>query len=130
MAADGGAATAREYLKESSLKAASVQYLQGQRWGSALPAPSAVGGRDAKGRGPTTVSVLDIEYEGGAPPLVYERPAATAGAEEATDYLADDALGLYYAGDFCSRRNPGFEAAALSGMAVAEHIARVVAAGM
>ena len=45
-----------------------------------------------------------------------------AGAEEARDYLADDGRGLYYAGDFCSRRNPGFEAAALSAMDAAEAI--------
>ena len=42
------------------------------------------------------------------------------------DFLADETLGLYYAGDFCSKRNPGFEAAALSGLDVAEHMLRTV----
>ena len=108
-----------------------VVYLQGQRWGSALPAPSGVGGRDAKGRGAQTVELMGVEYESSTPPLVFARPNPTADdlatmmfAEDADDYLADDALGLYYAGDFTSRRAPGFEAAALAGLAAAEHIAR------
>lgn len=100
-----------------------VLYLQGQRWGSALPAPVSVGGRDAKGRGEHTVELMGVEYESTTPPLVFSRPPPAAGAEDAADFLADDALGLYYAGDFTSRRAPGFEAAALAGHAAAEHIA-------
>lgn len=42
--------------------------------------------------------------------------------KERKDYLYDDALGLYYAGDFCSYRIAGVEAAVLSGINVAEHI--------
>ena len=38
------------------------------------------------------------------------------------DYLYDDNLGLYYAGDFCSRRTAGVEAACLSGLDVANHV--------
>ena len=38
------------------------------------------------------------------------------------DYLYDDSLGLFYAGDFCSRRTAGVEAASLSGMDVANHV--------
>lgn len=38
------------------------------------------------------------------------------------DYLYDDNLGLFYAGDFCSRRTAGVEAACLSGIDVANHV--------
>jgi hypothetical protein len=38
------------------------------------------------------------------------------------DYLYDDSLGLFYAGDFCSRRSAGVEAACLSGIDVANHV--------
>ena len=51
--------------------------------------------------------------------LVYPRPEKT---DRKDDFVADDGLGLYYAGDFCSNRNPGFESAALSGLDVARHI--------
>jgi renalase len=105
-----------------------VVYLQGQRWGSALPAPVSVGGRDAKGRGEHTVELMGVAYESATPPLVFPRPTPAPGAEDSADFLADDALGLYYAGDFTSRRAPGFEAAALAGRAAAEHIARRLAA--
>lgn len=119
------------------LTAAQVVYMQGQRWGSAVPAPASTAGRDCTGRCASTVEVLGVSYDGGdLPELVYDRPAAAAGhsgcdapANDSTrDFVADDALGLYSAGDFCSRRNPGFEAAALSGAAVADHIVSVVLA--
>jgi len=113
--------------EEEALNGANIVYLQGQRWGSALPAPSSVAHRDCNGRSDSTVNVLGTEYEGGkALQFVFERPAAAAGRGE--DYIADDGMHLYYAGDFCSQRNPGFEAAALSGADVAQHIARVVSA--
>jgi predicted NAD/FAD-dependent oxidoreductase len=101
-----------------------VVYLQGQRWGSGLPAPAAIGGRDDLGRGAGTASVMGVEYERNVPPLVYDRPArsGSSSAVEDVDYLADDALRLYYAGDFTSRRAPGFEAAALAGLDVAQHM--------
>lgn len=100
-------------------------YLQAQRWGSAFPAPAHVGGRDGDGRGEGTASVLGVAYESATPPLVYARPAApAASAAEDRDFLADDALKLVYAGDFCSRRPPGFEAACLSGVDAAEHLGR------
>ena len=38
------------------------------------------------------------------------------------DYLHDDNLKLFYAGDFCSRRSAGVEAACLSGIDVANHV--------
>lgn len=111
-----------------------VLYLQGQRWGSALPAPAAVYGRDANGGGPTTATVCGVRYERETLPLLYKRPSSSSTASSSSsggssvvvarrdDYLADDEMGLYYAGDFCSSRCPGFEAAALSAIDVAEHI--------
>ena len=100
-------------------------YLQAQRWGSAFPAPSSVEGRDVRGRGPTSMEVLGITYESAVPPLVYERPAAemSADAQDEADFLAEEALGIFYAGDYCSRRAPGFEAACLSGLEAGEYIA-------
>ena len=101
-----------------------VVYLQGQRWGSAIPAPSGVGGRDSLGRGGSTVRLMNVDYESATPDLVYQRPQATVTGERLQpDFLFDDLLGLYYAGDFTSHRSPGFEAACLSGIDVAEHIA-------
>ena len=39
------------------------------------------------------------------------------------DYLYDDELGLYYfCGDFCSKRVAGIQAAAMSGIDVADHV--------
>ena len=73
------------------------------------------------------MSVLDVTYEAATPPLVFERPAVAE--RERADFLADDELRLYYAGDFCSKRAPGFEAAALSGVDVAEHIRERLASG-
>ena len=137
-----------------------VLYLQGQRWGSALPAPSSVGGRDDLGKSERIVRLMEVDYEGGTPmELVYAataaqqhsaialtlprpslllsthrypRPKNTTGAEEAgvlsSDYLVDEDLMLFYAGDFVSRRNPGFEAASLSGLDAAVAIARSLAA--
>ena len=41
-------------------------YLQAQRWGSAMPAPTGVGGRDANCKSAqTTVDVLGVDYETG-----------------------------------------------------------------
>ena len=40
--------------------------------------------------------------------------AEGAAGGEGIDFVCDDELGLYYAGDFCSPRCPGAEAAALS----------------
>ena len=98
-------------------------YLQGQRWGSALPAPS----NRAKGSS-TTKIVLSVAHDSSRTiDLVYDSPAlretGTKGNEEADrDFVADPSLGLFYCGDFCSNKNPGFEAAALSGHDCASHI--------
>ena len=96
-----------------------VAYLDAQRWGSALPAPAGVGGRDAHGAGPGTVEVSGVRYDSTAAglPLV-----PRAEAPDAADFVADDGARLYYAGDFVSPRAPGLEAAALSGVHAARHL--------
>ena len=86
-------------------------YVQAQRWGSGLPAPL-VGMVEQD-----LETVCGVRYATKVPNLVYPRAA-----DGTKDYLADDAQGLYYAGDFCSQRCPGFEAAALSGLDVADHM--------
>ena len=76
-----------------------------------------------------------MAYETETPPLVYAPPrdAGEGGGEgggggggdvgaSRYDFVADGALGLYYAGDFTSHRPPGFEAATLSALDVAAHI--------
>ena len=101
-------------------------YLQGQRWGSALPAPAGIGGRDGFGRGAEATTEMGVTYDMSTPPLVYARPDPMESGRSAEDYLADAPLGLYYAGDFCSGRAPGFEAAALSGNDAAECLQRTL----
>jgi predicted NAD/FAD-dependent oxidoreductase len=93
-------------------------YMQAQRWGSGLPAPM-VGLLEKN-----IETVCGVRYATHIPNLVYPRPSNNENDADATvrDFLADDAQGLYYAGDFCSQRCPGFEAAALSGLDVAEHM--------
>jgi predicted NAD/FAD-dependent oxidoreductase len=87
-------------------------YLQAQRWGSGLPAPHSVLEEDVR-------TVCGVRYATKVPSLVYPRPTSSV---PTSDFLADDEEGLYYAGDFCSHRCPGFESAALSGLDVAHHM--------
>ena len=78
----------------------------------------------------TAHQVLGVTYESATPPLVYDRPSATIATtvaeDEDRDFIADDKLRIYYAGDYCSRRPPGFEAACLSGLDAAQHIASIL----
>jgi predicted NAD/FAD-dependent oxidoreductase len=99
-----------QYLPPSTSLPKAI-FLQGQRWGSGLPIPEDLVGRFDEILGTKYCSELKSS-------LVFERSFASA----SKDYIADDLLQLYYAGDFCSFRNPGFEAAALSGVHVANHI--------
>ena len=48
------------------------------------------------------------------------------GTHGGADYAADEGERLFYAGDFTSRRAPGFEAAALSGLDAASALKRVL----
>ena len=107
-------------------------YLQGQRWGSAFPAPAYTDGRDRNGVGPTTKTILDVQYETATPrlratPAVAAAAAADAEYNNGLNYVFDDELQVYYAGDYCSRHTPGVEAAVLSATDAASHIIRVLA---
>ena len=96
-----------------------VLHVSGQRWGSAMPAPAGVGGRDSDGRAAlATRGVLGTDYETAAAPPVM----ADAEGEEERLIFEDAADGVVYAGDYCSNRRPGFETAALSGMAAAAKV--------
>ena len=89
----------------------SVAYSQAQRWGSAMPsAPSWEG---------APVELMGVTYQAAIPPLMRPRPPG-----DEADFVAADEQRLYYAGDFCSRRAPGFEAAALSAADAAAHVVR------
>lgn len=118
---------------DSALPLPAAKYVGGQRWGSAFPVP-ANGGRDATGRGPTTVEVLRIAYDSAASLTL--SPCGDKPAEEVDeqkrprldcisteDFLADDESRLYYASDFVSSGLPGFESSALSALDAARHIA-------
>lgn len=89
-----------------------------------MPAPVGVYGRDGNGASESTVTVCGVRYEPETLNLLYERPTSESVYEQ--DFVADDSLGLYYAGDFCSARCPGFEAAALSAVDAAAHMAAVL----
>jgi hypothetical protein len=117
-------ATSRLRSDPSAEPTPEVVYLQGQRWGSAMPAPNRVDGRDAMGRCPSTVRLLDVAYESATPELVYDHPDKDGLSSTPTgiDFHWDNTESLYYAGDYCSSHNPGFEAAALSGCEAAFHI--------
>lgn len=86
-------------------------YLQAQRWGSGLPIPDALVKESAK--------ILGTEY---CSELTSSLVFKEKGNSFVKDFVADDNLQIYCAGDFCSSFNPGFEAAALSGHHVAQHI--------
>lgn len=86
-------------------------YLQAQRWGSGLPAPTNHLSANH------IVHVDGLDYVNHVENLVYDRPQT-----DEKDFVMDDERKLYYAGDFCSHCNPGFEAAALSGLDLARHL--------
>lgn len=92
-------------------------YQQAQRWGSGLPAPWESDGTVVNGNVEVTANVQYLSSP--VPILVYPRPTTTVPKD---DFVADDNSRLYYAGDFVSYRNPGFEAAALSAHDLARHL--------
>lgn len=85
-------------------------YLQAQRWGSGLPLPDSLIDKGEE--------ILGTQY---CAELKSSLVFSTA-ERQGRDFIADDNHRLYYAGDFCSCYNPGFEASALSGISVAQHI--------
>jgi hypothetical protein len=106
------------YLGDSPLPPQTV-YLQAQRWGSGLPI-------DPKKVAPEhTEEVCGTTYASKVKgSVVYSTPPSLTSSSPSQNFVVDDAMGLYYGGDFCSHLNPGFEAAALSGFDLAKHILR------
>lgn len=90
-------------------------YLQAQRWGSGLPVPDSLIDKVEEILGTRYCAELKSS-------LVFPTTE-----RQGQNFIADDDHGLYYAGDFCSYYNPGFEASALSGISVANHIVRQAA---
>jgi predicted NAD/FAD-dependent oxidoreductase len=109
-----------------------VVYLQGQRWGSAFPAPrvktqqckSAAGHwsvEEAQEEGDGRVRVAGVMYDSRTPDMSLSTERQQS-EDQQPDYFADLEKGAFYAGDFCSQRTPGVEAAVLSAVDAAEHI--------
>lgn len=98
-------------------------YLQGQRWGSAIP-----GDRDAA----DLVEIAGTKYQRSIPNLatkdtrVIPLMTSSASSDAKVDFLSDDSCGLYYCGDFCSYRVAGVEAAVLSAEDCARHVIKVM----
>ena len=110
------------YLEEHGEPLPSTVYLQAQRWGSGLPIdPRAVAPEH-------TEEICGTTYASGVPGSSLDRTLPSPPSSSSTttspgqNFVADDSMGLYYGGDFCSHLNPGFEAAALSGLDLAQHI--------
>ena len=90
-----------------------VTYLNAQRWGSAMPCH-----RHLDEASSTRREISGVAYDSGRAPL-----APTSRRNDAElDFLMDQDLMLFQAGDMMSRYTPGFEAAALSGMDTANHL--------
>ena len=92
-----------------------VLYLQGQRWGSAVPGSL---------RGGERVEIEGTLYQRSVPdltPVEVDSPKGASVAEK--DFLFDDEKKVYYCGDFVSSgRVPGVEAAYLSAEDCARHV--------
>jgi predicted NAD/FAD-dependent oxidoreductase len=94
-----------------------VSYLGAQRWGSAMPCH----GHLDKGS-PTRKVLSGVPYDSGLGPLA---PTTRAPSSD-RDFIADESLMLFQAGDMMSFHTPGFEGAALSGMDAANHIIEIL----
>jgi len=101
-------------LEASGTDMPEAVYLQAQRWGSGLPAPPSTSPENI-------VQVCGVDYAQRIPSLVFERPAVLK-----SDFVANNGMRLFAAGDFTSQRCPGFEAAALAGVDVAQHMIEVL----
>ena len=87
-----------------------------------MPAPL-THGRDADGRSDATKDVLGTAFDASSTEQLAGVGGGGAGAE---DFVAGGAVNLFSAGDCPSRRAPGFEAAALSGLDAASALKRVL----
>jgi len=88
-------------------------YLGAQRWGSALPAH-----RHLDEASLTRKEIAGVAYDSGKAPLA---PTSTT-VEGSINFVKDESLMLFQAGDMVSSQTPGFESAALSGIETAEYI--------
>ncbi|EOD22427.1 hypothetical protein EMIHUDRAFT_200815 [Emiliania huxleyi CCMP1516] len=82
-------------LAAASVPLPAAVYMHAQRWGSALPSPASVFGRDADGAhkplgsaASEAVEVCGIRYAPRLPPLVYDPPARTIGQGPAEELRA------------------------------------------
>lgn len=90
-------------------------FLQGQRWGSAVPGSLNYDKAEV-------VEIAGTLYQRTTPNLSPREPLDVGG----NDYLSDDAQRIYYCGDFVSRRAAGVEAAVLSAEDCVRHVAQVL----
>jgi predicted NAD/FAD-dependent oxidoreductase len=95
-----------------------VIYLNAQRWGSAMPSH-----RHLDRESSTRRVLSGVPYDSGRAALA---PTIRTDSEVGLDFIADDDLMLFQAGDMMSRYTPGFESAAMSGMDAAEHLLRTL----
>ena len=114
---------------------------QGQRWGSAVPGDFLPPDLDLT-KSTKFVNVEGVIYQREIPDLRLRHDNIRClmsdldirsseendiirdgiAEKELKNFLHDDDLGLFYAGDFCSHRAAGVEAAYLSGIDVADHV--------
>lgn len=98
-------------------------YLDAQRWGSALPCH-----RHLDDTSSTRRTISGVPYDSHRSPLAPTKLEATLKGVGSSDgaadlnFLADDSLMLFQAGDMMSKYTPGYEGAAISGIEAAEHV--------
>ena len=100
-------------LPQSQTNMPSIVYLGAQRWGSAMKAHPALGERES----PTRQVLGNVAYDPGKADL-----SSTVEARAGESFVADDEAHLYQCGDMVSAYTPGLEAAALSGLELADHL--------
>lgn len=111
-------------------------FQQGQRWGSAVPGDFLPLDLDLE-KSTKFKMVEGVIYQCEIPDLQLRQTATipihvlsdknsaesdSRGENGIKDFLHDNDLGLFYAGDFCSHRAAGVEAAFLSGIDVSTHV--------
>jgi len=104
-------------------------FWQGQRWGSAFPAPRGASYSVHAAEGQFSVceeegnalrrEVLGVQYQVNLPTLSQSALPDT----DMQDFFMDQVQGIYYASDFTSPRAPGVEASVLAGRNAARFIA-------
>mmetsp|Transcript_11587 Transcript_11587/g.16235 ORF Transcript_11587/g.16235 Transcript_11587/m.16235 type:complete len:477 (-) Transcript_11587:171-1601(-) len=107
---------------DPNFKVPNIVYMDAQRWGSALPCH-----RHLDGTSTTLRIISGVPYDSHRSPLAPTKEEVLSSQrqdEEATNrnFLLDDSLMLYQAGDMMSTYTPGYEGAALSGIEAAEHL--------